>query len=399
MTKSFKKFSEKYTDFENVSFEKLSPFELHVAENGKIQTDETIKGWYCNSSQTYLVEPANYPEIYPLISLKPVDIMLGDIDGFSETDFASLIPLAISSQEINGGDDEGLKNTQEVTDDSLVTGLSFSRDNRIRGDNLGALYDCQCYVLNDVNGDFIPFEKLTHSDSNFMESFKEYLVDKKGKNALTEKKEVLSEASLGRFYQHYSKGDPIAIVSAFTQDASRSENVRKTAQLRQAVLASKFAYNRAIGGYTYKEGNETKEVDSELSTIIYGTPEREDELKKFAIKLGTRFKQECVLFIDTSKKTYLIFTKKSGDKNVGDSNPLGDFTTKILSDYTKIKRKYFAFKSLEKEGKEIGAKNLQESDYHQATSARKVFEELRKDYDSDHDYDKYFESVMDVCQG
>ncbi len=167
-------------------------------------------------------------------------------------------------------------------------------------------------------------------------------------------KNPLYEASLGRLRQHLEAGEPIAIISACRGDWNRKDpkenakiNKAKTNELRSFILGMGFGFNKAIGGYTEvdSEGNKV-EIKDEMSCIVYATPDREKELRTFAIGMGKRFKQDSILFVDTNGDAEWIFTRKDNfmGKPVASSYKLGEFHYTQLDKYfTKIGKKNFSF--------------------------------------------------------
>jgi len=164
----------------------------------------------------------------------------------------------------------------------------------------------------------------------------------------------LNEASLGRLVKHLDSKEPIAIISACRSDWDRKHpkenakiNKAKTAELRSFILGMGFGFNKAIGGYTEVTADGQKvEVKDEMSCIVYATPDREKELRTFAIGMGKKFKQDSILFISCDGKAEWIFTRPDNfmGKPVASSQPLGDFHPKQLDKYfTKIGKKNFSF--------------------------------------------------------
>ena len=161
---------------------------------------------------------------------------------------------------------------------------------------------------------------------------------------------ILNEASIKRLEAHLAKNEPIAIVSAEREDwdekndeNNRAMNNRYTKELRMLVLGQKFGFNRVRGGFVEtnaKDSSKKVEKDSEKSTLIFCTPEREEELKKMAIALGKKYKQDSILFVDSKGNACFIDTRD----NVGKVTPLGKYTSRVLGKfYTKIKGRKFAF--------------------------------------------------------
>lgn len=181
-----------------------------------------------------------------------------------------------------------------------------------------------------------------------MKSLKQYLKESQGP------KNPVYEASLGRLRQHKENGEPIAIISACRSDWNRKDpkenakiNKAKTNELRSFILGAGFGFNKAIGGYTEidAEGNKI-EIKDEMSCIVYATPEREKELRTFAIGMGKRFKQDSILFVGTDGKAAWIFTRPDNYKGmpVASSFPLGKFNYEQIGKYfTKIGKRNFSF--------------------------------------------------------
>ena len=177
-----------------------------------------------------------------------------------------------------------------------------------------------------------------------MKTFENYLQNAKGR---------LDEASLGRLKRHIDSGEPIAIISACRSDWSKdpkenaAENKAKTRELRSFILGAGFGFNKAYGGYTEVLPDGTKaEVKDEMSSIVYATPDREKELRTFAIGMGKRFKQDSILFVNCKKEAEWIFTRPDNfmGKPVASSFKLGDFHYTQLDKYfTKIGKKNFSF--------------------------------------------------------
>lgn len=181
-----------------------------------------------------------------------------------------------------------------------------------------------------------------------MKTLKQYLKESQGP------KNPLYEASLARLRQHKENHEPIAIISACRGDWNRKDpkenakiNKAKTNELRSFILGAGFGFNKAIGGYTEIDAEGSKiEIKDEMSCIVYATPDREKELRTFAIGMGKRFKQDSILFVNTNGDAEWIFTRPDNfmGKPVASSFKLGEFHYKQLDKYfTKIGKKNFSF--------------------------------------------------------
>lgn len=162
--------------------------------------------------------------------------------------------------------------------------------------------------------------------------------------------EYLNEASLGRFFQHYTKGEPIAIVSAERQDEdiTKEMNKKNTDSLRRTVFDAKFGYVKCKGGYTEIRADGSEEhIDCENSTVIYCTKEREKELFKLAFYLGEKFNQDSILFVDSDGNAAWYYTATRDKHKKGEKKPLGEFhPVQIGKYYSKIGKKHFTFAEL-----------------------------------------------------
>lgn len=178
--------------------------------------------------------------------------------------------------------------------------------------------------------------------------------------------DAINEASLSRFYQHYSKGEPIAFISADRGENTPQENKANYQKLKNYVKMAGFGYNRIKGGYVEENG---KRVVDESSLVIYATPEREKELLKLVMSLGVKFKQSSIMFIDTKGDVSWISTRDdSWIGTIGTRKRLGKFKTNNINDFfTRIGKKEFKFTSLD-----------EEDGYHPSNAEKQLSEMFKK---------------------
>lgn len=187
-----------------------------------------------------------------------------------------------------------------------------------------------------------------------MLSFDQYI--EKFKKPILEQLE-LTEASMGRLWQHYENGDVIAIISSDRSDRSNRENSENYKQLKYGVARYGFGYNRARGGYietvSLEDGTtKEQEVVGERSLIVYCSPEEQNQLFNLIKHLGQVYNQECVLFVDKNKQAFWFYTTDSADKKhkKGDIVKLGQFhPQRIGKFFTKIGKKNFSFETIEEQ--------------------------------------------------
>ena len=162
---------------------------------------------------------------------------------------------------------------------------------------------------------------------------------------------IQTVASLGRFFQHIEDGRPAVIVSACRSEVSKSQNIKRTSQLKDILPYSGFGYNKACGEFveTLANGN-TRNADGEYSFIVYGDVANEKHLRAFGFMMGRQFAQDAIMVIDSNKQCYWLVTTPYYDQSIKRARRVGeqiDYGTfhpaKIGEYYTKIGKKHFAF--------------------------------------------------------
>lgn len=184
-----------------------------------------------------------------------------------------------------------------------------------------------------------------------MLTFEQY-IEKHIRQPIKEQLE-LTEASLGRLWQHYNQHDAIAIISSDRSDNTKAQNRENNKEIGRRLSRMGFGYNRSVGGYVETivddqgESHEV-EIDDERGFIVYGTKQTEKQLFNFIKALGTQYKQESVLLVDTTGQAYWYYTNDTQDGHQrGDIVKLGEFHPSRIGKYfTKIGKKQFSFKTI-----------------------------------------------------
>ena len=149
------------------------------------------------------------------------------------------------------------------------------------------------------------------------------------------KQDSINEASLGRLFQHIGK-DFIVFITSDRQVLDKSENSKRRKELEKYIRLTGFGYNKVVGSYKEEETGDTKK---ENSFVVYGKDEK-DMLKVFK-RLGEKYEQDSILFIDLEGNAYLLYTYGS---NKGEKDKLGKFRVGIVGDYySTIGKKGFRF--------------------------------------------------------
>lgn len=176
-------------------------------------------------------------------------------------------------------------------------------------------------------------------------------------------KEFLTEASLGRFYQHLSgfkdgEQKVIAILTASRASATKAENKANNAMLRKyikmatyggATPEEKIGFIKVEGHYMETQPDGTSKPVKEDSTVIIAPRSKAETVKKLAMSLGAKFNQDSIFYAKDGNGM-LIYTRDIKNENgeidhhKGDVIPLGQFRPQELGlAFTKIRGKTFAF--------------------------------------------------------
>ena len=157
----------------------------------------------------------------------------------------------------------------------------------------------------------------------------------------------ISEASLGRLYQHIGK-DAILMISANRSELGKSENRANTNTLKRYIKAANFGYNRVKGGYKEKTEDGSMVEVEEDSFLVYADKDKEKTLYKFGIALGKKFNQDSILFVSTEGKAQFVSTRQDSSLGpIGTKKNLGNFSFNSISQYyTKIGKKSFTIQTI-----------------------------------------------------
>nr|DAQ48139.1 MAG TPA: hypothetical protein [Bacteriophage sp.] len=159
-------------------------------------------------------------------------------------------------------------------------------------------------------------------------------------NKILEGLNEVNEASLGRLYQHIGK-DCCLFITAFRSENDLATNKKDNKALCKELRSMGFGYNKIKGGYVESVDGKNVEVEEE-SVVAYCSASEGEMLLKLGKKLGEKFLQDSIMFVDASGRAKLYATRT--DSTVANILDLGRFTTKTVDAYyTKIGKKKFSF--------------------------------------------------------
>lgn len=164
------------------------------------------------------------------------------------------------------------------------------------------------------------------------------------------KDDSVNEACQDRICQHMYHG-LMLFITADRPENDAGTNEKNFKDLLKWVRIANFGYNEIKCRYVIKDeaAGEMKSVDNENSLCIYGSVDRGKELLTLGKRLGKRFNQDFLMFVDADNMAYLICI---GENNadygpVGTKEELGEFATDtFMQYYSGIGKKEFSFKSV-----------------------------------------------------
>lgn len=182
---------------------------------------------------------------------------------------------------------------------------------------------------------------------------------------MTDCKKMLTEASLGRFYQQLMGDDKneskaIVILTASRASNTSAVNSAMNADLRRILKSYiapthktefKVGYYKVVGTYaeTQADGSSKRVKEDSTVVVIPPVPSLVKKFKDICMMLGAKFGQDSIFFAEKGLAS-LIYTRDiaGSDGKIehrrGEVVPLGAFHPQALGlAFTKIKGKTFAF--------------------------------------------------------
>ena len=155
-------------------------------------------------------------------------------------------------------------------------------------------------------------------------------------------RELYNEASLSRVYSHTQKRN-IAIVSAERDEFTKTENAKRTKELKKDIRRTGFGFVTIKGMY---------QGTIEMSFMIIGAEGKDkNRTKQFAIALGKKYSQDSVLVKQPDNdNAYVVGTNTTGSLGMGREASLGKWhpnrSGEYLSTLGNKKSRTFVFESI-----------------------------------------------------
>ncbi|MGM9520606.1 MAG: hypothetical protein ACI3WS_08010 [Phascolarctobacterium sp.] len=149
------------------------------------------------------------------------------------------------------------------------------------------------------------------------------------------------ELGLGKLLQHLEKQEPMLFVTVRKGAAAPEANHARQLELRSIIKRAHFGTNKITGYYLDEQGHQ--EISEEL--VLYGSKEREQELKNLAIGIGRKFALDRIIYIYGNRRITNI--KSRGGCFGTETEAAHSITLKALeSYYSHVGRGKFVIKSI-----------------------------------------------------
>ena len=108
----------------------------------------------------------------------------------------------------------------------------------------------------------------------------------------------ITEASLSRVWQHVNSDQPSAMITAFRDEYSPDENVRRNIQLAMTVRELGYGFFYVDGFWIENQGTDREVRVSEVTVFVIGNEGDDAKFRKQMIGLGAEYNQDGVLVKD-----------------------------------------------------------------------------------------------------
>ena len=144
--------------------------------------------------------------------------------------------------------------------------------------------------------------------------------------------DFLSEASLGRVWQHMKSNRAVVILTAFRGERPEKDNIKLNKELASKVRAAGWGFFWVDGVWIENEGTPKENHVSEVSLFVIG--DETDDLRANAVKWAKDYNQDAVAYKPAGKNQVEIVNKQ-GKTEFTLTNVKLDKMSEI---YTRIRR-------------------------------------------------------------
>lgn len=130
---------------------------------------------------------------------------------------------------------------------------------------------------------------------------------------------TLNETTLSRVYSHFKNKDiPVAIITAFRDDRTRSQNISLNKQISSDAKSSGYGYVYLDGAW---QDPETKEESKEDSILVIGNKGDNGKLKGLVKKWVKKYNQDAALWKEENSTDVTLLYKGGKTEKLGPFSP------------------------------------------------------------------------------
>ena len=126
---------------------------------------------------------------------------------------------------------------------------------------------------------------------------------------MTNDKQILKEASLGRINQHLKGDRPVGIITAFRGEETEKTNVKNNKALASVLKKAGYGFFWVDGAWIENEGEDNEEHVSEVSIFVIGDEKDGGNLKKILTAQAKKYKQDGFVYKDEGTQKVEVLDK------------------------------------------------------------------------------------------
>jgi len=141
----------------------------------------------------------------------------------------------------------------------------------------------------------------------------------------------LNESSLSRVWQHFKSDKTVVLFTAFRDEHTREENIRKNKTFAAALKSSGFGYFYVDGFFPENEGTDDEVSVKEDTIFAIAEANKGDELIQLCHKLANTANQDSIIVKDSEGNIYFLLKNGTKNKLAGEMRPgkLGKYYTQL----------------------------------------------------------------------
>jgi hypothetical protein len=136
------------------------------------------------------------------------------------------------------------------------------------------------------------------------------------------KSKLLKENPLSRLYaQSSDPNDAVVIMTAFRGENDPKTNRQLNKQLASIFSNNRFGFTHVDGAYIENQGTPQEKQVREESLFVTSEADRSDELKKIAVRMMKKYRQDAIVFKPAGEKVAHLIEKDGSEFPIGNFHP------------------------------------------------------------------------------